>query len=107
MHVPAEVSRGSFVNNGRDAREIGGDVVLEAVFANVVEQFLQSGNLDDACAAERFERIVGKSSAACITPNFTASIVGGKSREAHEAGFDAAHASAKRIFLAYRPGNDF
>ena len=54
VHVPAEVSRGSFMNNRRDAGKIGGDVVLETVFANVVEQFLQSGNFNDAGAAKRF-----------------------------------------------------
>jgi len=72
-----------------------------------VEQLLQSCNLDNASATKRFERIVRKSSAAGVTADFAVCIVRGKSREAHRARFDAAHASTERIFLAYRARDDF
>ena len=40
--------------------EVGGDVVLEAVLADVAEQLLQARDFDHAGAAESFERIVGE-----------------------------------------------
>ena len=49
--LPAEVARG-FMHGFRYVAEVSGDVVLEALAADVPEQFLQLGNLGHACAAD-------------------------------------------------------
>ena len=41
-------------------RQVGGHVMLEAVLADVAQQFLQLRNAHHARAAERIERIVGE-----------------------------------------------
>jgi hypothetical protein len=58
MHFPAEVLGAGLVDGGGGGAEIGGDVVLEAVFADVMEQVLQARNFDDAGASEGGERVV-------------------------------------------------
>jgi hypothetical protein len=106
VHDPAQVAGGSFVDDGGDAGEIGGDVVFEAIFADVVEKFLQAGNFDDSGTAKSFKRIVGETAAAGVATNFSGSIVGGEASKTHGAGFDLADTGAKGIVFANGAGND-
>jgi hypothetical protein len=48
VHLPAEISNGGFVDSARCSRKVGGHVVLESVFADVVQQLLEVWNLDHA-----------------------------------------------------------
>ncbi len=80
VHVPAEVARGCLVDRPGHGGKIRGDVMLEAVFANVVEQPLHLRNFDDPRAAESVERIVGKFAFADIAANLASSVVGGEAR---------------------------
>ena len=43
-----------------EVEKLAGDVVFEAVLADVAQQRLHAGNLDDAGAAEGAERVVGE-----------------------------------------------
>jgi len=60
VHGPVEVFGGGFVDRGGGGGEAGGDVVLEAVLADVAEELLHVGDLDHAGAAEGVERFVGE-----------------------------------------------
>jgi hypothetical protein len=66
VNVPAEVAGGGFVDGMRYRGEICGDVMLEAVFADEAEQFLEMRDFYDASATEGFERIVGESAFADV-----------------------------------------
>ena len=102
VHLPIEVASGGFVDDGRDTREVGGDVMLETVVTDVAQQFLQSWDFHDARAAERFEWIIGEATAAGVAADFSMHIVGGKPRKAHAASLYAPHAGAKGVFFPYR-----
>src|SRR5580704_6704267 len=107
VDVPAEVAGGGFVDGVRNRGEISGDVMLEAVFADVAEQFLEMRDFYYAGAAESFEGIVGEGAFAYVAGNFSGEIVGGETRKTHGAAFDAANASAERVVLADGAGDDF
>ena len=66
VHRPAEVFAGGLVDGGGGGGEVGGDVVLEAVLADVAQQLLHVGDLDHAGAAEGVERIVGEGALADV-----------------------------------------
>ena len=74
--LPAQVASGCFMNGLRNVAEVGGDVMLEAFTADVLEQLLQLGNLGHAGAAERGQRIVGELARAGLAANDAAAIVG-------------------------------
>lgn len=52
------------------------DVVLEAVFAHVMEQSLQVGNFYHPGATERFEWVVRERATAYVTTHSSIAIVG-------------------------------
>jgi len=66
VHGPVEVFGGGFVDRGGGGGEAGGDVVLEAVLADVAEELLHVGDLDHAGAAEGVERVVGEGALADV-----------------------------------------
>src|SRR5271167_169668 len=107
MDVPAEVAGGGFVDGGGYRGEICGDVVLEAVFADVAEEFLEMGDFYYAGAAEGFEGIVGEGAFAYVAGDFSGAIVGGEARETHGAAFDAADAGTEGVVFADGAGDDF
>ena len=49
-----------------DLGEVGGDVVFEAVLADVAQQALHVGDFDDAGSAEGVERVVGEGALADV-----------------------------------------
>lgn len=83
---PVEVLGGGLVDGGGGGGEAGGDVVLEAVLADVAEELLHVGDLDDARAAEGVERVVGECSLADVALDLAGEVVGGEAGEAHGAG---------------------
>src|SRR5277367_4258014 len=107
VNVPAEVAGGGFVDGGCYRGKICGDVVFEAVFADVAEKFLEMGDFYYAGAAEGFEGIVGEGAFAHVAGNFSGEIVGGEARETHGAALDAAYAGAEGVVLANGAGDDF
>jgi len=106
VHIPAEIACGGLVDRGRHGRKISGDVMFEAVFADVMEQLLEAGNFDDASSAKSLQGIVGKAAAAGITADFALDVVGGETGEAHGPGLHYAHAGSEGIFLAHGTGDD-
>ena len=54
------------MDGGGGGGEAGGDVVLEAVLADVAEELLHVGDLDDAGSAEGVERVVGEGALADV-----------------------------------------
>ena len=52
MHWPSEVVAGGLEDRAGDGREVGGDVMLEAVLADIAQQPLHVGNLHHAGPAE-------------------------------------------------------
>src|SRR5580704_11827355 len=90
--LPAEVA-GGLVHRLRHVAEVRGHVMFEALPTDVLEQLLQLWYFGHACAAEGFERIVGKAASASVTPDHAAPVVSGIPREAHSAGLDDALAS--------------
>ena len=87
VHPPAEVLAGGLVDGGGGVREVGGDVVLEAVLADEAEEILHLGDLDDAGAAEGVEGVVGEGALADVAADLAGEVVGGEAGEAHGAGF--------------------
>ena len=87
--------------------KIGGYVVFEAAFANVVQEFLHVRDFDDAGATEGVEWIVGESALADVAAHFSCGIVGGEASEAHFFGLDEADAGAECVFFADGAGDDF
>ena len=106
VHAPAHIAHGGFVHGRSDRGEVRGDVVFEAVFADVVQQLLQPRNFHYARAAEGFEGIVGEVPAAGVAANVAASIVGRKARKTHRSCLHPTDASAEGVVLAHRAGND-
>src|SRR5208282_2993771 len=107
VDVPAEVAGGGFVNGGGNRGKICGDVMFEAVFADVAEQFLEMRDFYYAGAAKGFEGIVGESAFTDVARDFSGEIVGGETRETHWATFYAADAGAESVVLADRARDDF
>ena len=70
VHFPAQIAGGHLVYHGVYARKVGSHVVFKSVLADKVQQFLQPRNLHHACAAKSLERVVGKSAATRIAPDF-------------------------------------
>src|SRR3974390_3515900 len=99
VHVPAEVACSCFVNRGGYAGKTRRHMVLESIFANVMEQFLQSGNLHHTGSAKCVQRIVGETAASGITPDFPRGVVRREPRKTHGAGLYLAHAGSKCIVL--------
>ena len=83
---PVEVAGGGLVDGGGGGGEAGGDVVLEAVLADVAQQRLHVGDVDDACAAEGVERVVGEGPLADVALDGAREVVGGEAGEGHGAG---------------------
>src|SRR5580698_3856980 len=107
VNVPAEIASGSFMNGGGYRGEIRGDVMFEAVLADVAEQFLEMRNFYYACSAEGFEGIVGELALADVAGDFSGAVVGGEARETHGAALDAADTGAEGVVLADRARDDF
>src|SRR5271168_860861 len=107
VNVPAEIAGGGFVDGRGYRGEICGDVMFEAVFADVAEQFLEVRDFYYAGAAERFEGIVGEGALAYVAGNFSGAVVGGEARETHGTAFDAADAGAEGVVFADGAGDDF
>src|SRR5260370_23968334 len=80
--------------------------MFEPAFADITQKFLQMRNMHDASAAKSLQRIVGKRTFADIAANLSLAIIRRNARKTHRAGLHSPHAFAKRIFLAYCPGND-
>ena len=81
--------------------------MLEAAFANEVEQPLHLRDLDDPRSAESVERVVGKPAFAYIAAHLASSVVGGEAGKAHLFRLDEPDAGTKGIFLADRASDDF
>ena len=64
-----------------DGRKIRGHVMLESVFADVVQQLLHLRNLHHAGAAKRVQRIVGKRAFAHVAAHLAAGVVGREARK--------------------------
>src|ERR1700761_1864648 len=90
MHVPAEITRGGFVDGACYGGEVGGDVVLESALADVAQELLHLRNFDDARATEGLERIVGEFAFADVAANFSSEVIGREAKVAHISSFDAA-----------------
>src|SRR5512146_2889996 len=101
--LPSEVTSG-FVNGFRRIAEVGGDVMLERLPANVLQQALQFRNLEDASSTEGLERIVGELAGAGVPANDATAIVSREAGIGHGAGLDAAHTGAERVQLAHCAG---
>src|SRR6266851_2698221 len=80
--------------------------MLEAVLADIAQQFLQPGNFNHSGTAKRLERIVRESPATRIAADFCGNIVSGKAGETHGAGFDSSHACPESIFHADGSSDD-
>src|SRR5260370_22509714 len=98
VSFPAEIIVGGFVECGGYAREICGDVMFVAVFADVAEQFLHFRNFHHAGAAESFQRVVGEFSFADVAADHAFAVDGGETRVAHHAAFYFTDRGAERIF---------
>src|SRR6266700_3314187 len=80
--------------------------MFEPAFADITQKFLQMRNMHDAGAAKSLQRIVGERTFADITADLPFAIIRRNAGKTHRAGLHSSYACAKRIFLAYCPGND-
>src|SRR5271156_1455788 len=94
---PAHVVCRDFMDDPGNRCEVCSDVMLETVFANVAQQFLHVGNLDDSGAAECFQRIISKASFPYVAADHAVLIVGGKARETHRRGLHLPYASSEGV----------
>src|ERR1700733_218250 len=90
----------------RHIAEVGCDMVLEALAADVLEQLLQLGNLCHARATESGERIVSELARATVAANDAVAVIGGVPGIAHSSALDAAYAGTEGIVFADRAGDD-
>src|SRR5260370_41940270 len=104
VHLPAEVFGSSFVDRRCSRRKIRGDMMFEAVLADITQQILHLRNLNHACPAEGVQRIVGKRTLADIARDLSGKVVGGEAREAHRSSLYCAVQRAVRILFTNRPG---
>src|SRR5262245_47707347 len=103
---PVEIARGGLLYGTGYRGHVRRDVVLEAVFADVAEEFLEVVDLDHARAAEGIQRVVGELALANVALDAAFHIVRGEAREAHRAGLHQADTSPVRVFLADRSGDN-
>src|SRR6266568_3798336 len=80
--------------------------MFKTAFADITQKFLQMRNVQDAAAAKSLQRIVGELTFADIAADFPFAIIRRNAYKPHRAGLHSPYACAKRIFLAYCPGND-
>src|SRR5260370_19369369 len=80
--------------------------MVEPEFGDITQKFLQMRNMHDAGAAKSLQRIVGERTFADIAADFSLAIIRRNAGKTHRAGLHSSYACAKRIFLAYCPGND-
>ena len=106
MHLPAEVVGGGFIDGAGDCGEVGSNVMLEAVLADVAEELLHVGDFDDTCAAEGVERVVGEGAFAYVAGDLAGEVVGREAGEAHRAGLNRAVEGAVRVLLAHGARDD-
>jgi len=106
VHLPAEVSGGSFVDRSCSRRKIRGYMMLEAVLADITQQFLHLWNLNHACPAEGMQRIVGKRTLTDIARDLPGKVVGGEASEAHCSSLYCSIQCAVRILFANGSGDD-
>src|SRR3954454_22314267 len=92
MHLPTQVLRRGLVHCGGGFAHVGGDVVLEAVLADVPEEVLQARDLDYPGAAEGLERVVGEGALADVAADLAGGVVGGEAGESHRGGLYLADA---------------
>src|SRR5690349_5661086 len=100
MHCPPQVAAGCLVHRTADLSQVGSDMVLKSLLADVAQQLLQSRDLDDAGAAEGIKRVIGELAFSHVAADFALPIVSREARETHGRGLDTADASAVGVFLA-------
>ena len=81
-----------------DTGKIGGHVMLETVFADVVQQLLHLRNFDHAGAAESIQRIVGESAFADVAAHLAGGVVGREAGKAHLLRLDHVPRRCRRYF---------
>ena len=93
--------------NGRGhCGKIRGNVVLEPVLADEVQQLLHSWNLNYAGASEGIQRIIGESALANVATHLARSVISREAGKTHPLGLDQPYASAKRVLFSYGTGNN-
>ena len=94
--IPNHVARRDFVHDPGDGREVRGDVMLEAIFADVALQLLRLRNFHRAGPTESFQRIICESAFTNVAANDAVLVFSGKERETHRCGVAAAQGPGSR-----------
>src|SRR5262249_3664208 len=100
VHIPAEIASAGLVDSGCNGGEIGGNVMLETILKNKIQQLLHIRNLDTPSAAKGVERIFSKPPPPAVAAHAASRIVGGKTGEAHFLWLDQTDAGTKGVFLS-------
>ena len=93
MHFPAKIIPERFRQDRRRVRLRHYDVMLEALFADVVHEFLQARNFRDSAVTERVERIVCEFAFTDVSSDFT---IGIGSRDATKRQWPGGRATIQR-----------
>src|SRR5437773_11906008 len=102
VHLPPQITSGCFMNGRGDRGKIGGNVMLEAVLANEVQQLLHPWDLNYTCASEGIQRVVSESALANVAAYLARGVIGRETGRTYRPRFDQSHAGAKRVLFANR-----
>ena len=103
---PAQVFGEGFVERGGDLRGVDGYVVLEPVFADEVEQFLELGDANHAIPTKGIERVVGDLCFAQVGKDLAVQIIGGNAAVGERLRLEPPDDGAVGAVFAHRPGDD-
>src|SRR5438445_11400079 len=82
-------------------------MVLESVFADVMQQLLHLRNFDHSSAAKRVQRVIREPAFSNVAAHLPCSIVGGKASKAHLLWLDQANNRAVSVLFPDGAGDDF
>src|SRR5581483_593326 len=106
VSVPTEVASCGFMHSTGNGRKIGGHMVLETVFANVMEQFLHLWNLDYACAAEGVQGIIREPALANVASHLSSCVIGREASKAHFLWLYQTDNRSVSVVFAHSTGDD-
>jgi hypothetical protein len=84
---PAQIFGESLIEGRRDLSRVNGDMMLKAVFADEVEQFLEIGNANYPVSTEGIEFIVGQLALADVGQDLPVQVIGGDAAVGERLGF--------------------
>src|SRR5262245_13729852 len=106
VNIPPEVRRESILDGGGHRGFGCSDMVLVAIPANELQQFLEVRHFNDTVAAECVELILGKPALTQVRHDAPGEIIGRDSAVRERSRTDAADDGSIGVFLAYSAGDD-